>query len=342
MGVVIGETSILGRNVTLFQGVTLGGTGKETGKRHPTLKDNVVVGAGAKVLGNITVGENSYIGANAVVLRDVPANSTVVGVPGHVAKKDGKKVDLLDHVHVSDPMMQHMKDIFRRLKNLEDLSICGSRITNEGLQHLADLSELKILNLLYCKGVTDEGIKALSALTSLEELTLPRANLSEKAVNYLKGLTNLRLLKLSIGENAEDERLDLSTFKALEWLQISGTLNKEELAHLRNLTNLKRLIIGLEDDVTDEDMEFLSELQAIEILNLGGGNITDKVFESISQLKALRRLTISGNFSDKTLEKAGKMTNLSMGTISTRGEFSKKARDTLRLQNPYIRLSRKH
>ena len=87
MGVVIGETSVIGDNVTLFQGVTLGGTGKEKGKRHPTLGNNVVVGAGAKVLGNIRIGDNVSIGANAVVLRDVPPNSTVVGVPGRIADK---------------------------------------------------------------------------------------------------------------------------------------------------------------------------------------------------------------------------------------------------------------
>lgn len=121
MGVVVGETAVIGDNVTLFQGVTLGGTGKEHGKRHPTIGSNVVVGAGAKVLGNIRVGDNSYIGANAVVIRDVPANSTVVGVPGHVTKQDGQKIDLMmDHVHVSDPIMQHMKDMIRRIKTLED------------------------------------------------------------------------------------------------------------------------------------------------------------------------------------------------------------------------------
>jgi len=121
MGVVIGETAIIGNNVTLFQGVTLGGTGKETGKRHPTLGDNIVVGAGAKVLGNITIGSNSYIGANAVVLKDVPDNSTVVGVPGHVTKQDGKKMDMtMDHIHVSDPMMQNMKKLLERIKALED------------------------------------------------------------------------------------------------------------------------------------------------------------------------------------------------------------------------------
>ena len=121
MGVVIGETAIVGDNVTLFQGATLGGTGKETGKRHPTIGNNVVIGAGAKVLGNITIGDNSYVGANAVIIRDVPSNATVVGVPGHVTKQEGKKMDLLmDHVHASDPVMQHMKDLIRRVKTLED------------------------------------------------------------------------------------------------------------------------------------------------------------------------------------------------------------------------------
>lgn len=121
MGVVVGETAIVGDNVTLFQGSTLGGTGKETGKRHPTIGNNVVIGAGAKVLGNITVGDNSYVGANAVIIRDVPSNATVVGVPGHVTKQEGKKMDLMmDHVHTSDPVMQHMKDLVRRVKTLED------------------------------------------------------------------------------------------------------------------------------------------------------------------------------------------------------------------------------
>lgn len=121
MGVVVGETSIIGNDVTMFQGSTLGGTGKETGKRHPTVGNGVVIGAGAKVLGNITVGDNSYIGANAVVLRDVPANSTVVGVPGHITKQDGKRLDLMmDHVHTSDPMMQNMKELLKRIKTLED------------------------------------------------------------------------------------------------------------------------------------------------------------------------------------------------------------------------------
>ncbi len=121
MGVVIGETTIIGNDVTLFQGVTLGGTGKETGKRHPTLGNNIVVGTGAKILGNITIGDNSYIGANAVVLKDVPANATVVGVPGRITKQDGQKIDVsMDHAHVSDPVMQNMTDLLRRIKTLED------------------------------------------------------------------------------------------------------------------------------------------------------------------------------------------------------------------------------
>ncbi len=109
MGVVIGETAIVGDNVLLYQGVTLGGTGKETGKRHPTLGNNVVVGAGAKILGNITIGDNSYIGANAVVIKNVPPNSTVVGIPGRITKQEGRKIDMeLDHMHVSDPVMENI------------------------------------------------------------------------------------------------------------------------------------------------------------------------------------------------------------------------------------------
>ena len=120
MGVVIGETSIIGNNVLLYQGVTLGGTGKETGKRHPTLGDNIVVGAGAKILGNIQIGSNSYIGANAVVLNTVPPNTTVVGVPGHVTKQDGEKIDRkLAHAQILDPVMQDMEDINKRLDELE-------------------------------------------------------------------------------------------------------------------------------------------------------------------------------------------------------------------------------
>ena len=119
MGVVIGETAVIGNNVTLYQGVTLGGTGKERGKRHPNINDNVVIGAGAKILGNITIGENSYIGANAVVIQNTPPHSTVVGVPGHVTKQDGKKIDLsFDHAHVRDPLWQRIDELQRQLDEL--------------------------------------------------------------------------------------------------------------------------------------------------------------------------------------------------------------------------------
>ena len=120
MGVVIGETAVIGDDVLLYQGVTLGGTGLEKGKRHPTIGNNVVIGGGAKVLGNITIGDNSYIGANAVVVKDVPANSTVVGVPGRITKQDGKKIEVtLDHIHVLDPIMQSVDELEKRIEKLE-------------------------------------------------------------------------------------------------------------------------------------------------------------------------------------------------------------------------------
>jgi len=121
MGVVVGETAIIGDNVLIYQGVTLGGTGLEKGKRHPTIGNNVVIGGGAKVLGNITIGDNAYIGANAVVIKDVPVNSTVVGVPGRITKQDGKKMDIsLDHIHVLDPIMQTIDELENRIKKLEN------------------------------------------------------------------------------------------------------------------------------------------------------------------------------------------------------------------------------
>ncbi|MGP0595207.1 serine O-acetyltransferase [Nitrospira sp. T9] len=108
MGVVIGETAVLGDFVTLFQGVTLGGTGKERGKRHPTLGNHVVVGAGAKVLGNITIGDFVKIGANSVVLRSVPSNSTVIGIPGRIIKTIGDRVPeaTMDHANIPDPIAE--------------------------------------------------------------------------------------------------------------------------------------------------------------------------------------------------------------------------------------------
>lgn len=121
MGVVVGETTVIGDNVLLYQGVTLGGTGLEKGKRHPTIGSNVVIGTGAKVLGNITVGDNSYIGANAVVIKDVPPDSTVVGVPGRITKQEGRKIDIsLDHIHILDPIMQNIQELEKRIEELEE------------------------------------------------------------------------------------------------------------------------------------------------------------------------------------------------------------------------------
>jgi len=101
---VIGETSIVGDDVTVFQGVTLGGTGKEKGKRHPTVGNNVVIGTGARVLGNITIGDNCRVGAGSVVLRSVPENSTIVGVPGHIVLRNGKRVVITDPKEIRDPL----------------------------------------------------------------------------------------------------------------------------------------------------------------------------------------------------------------------------------------------
>ncbi|MBM3255053.1 MAG: serine O-acetyltransferase [Candidatus Omnitrophica bacterium] len=121
MGVVIGETAIVGDDVLIYQGVTLGGAGIEKGKRHPTIGNNVVIGTGAKVLGNIIVGDNSYVGANAVVIKDVPPNATVVGVPARITKQDGKKIDTsLDHMRTLDPIMQSIEELQKRIDKLEN------------------------------------------------------------------------------------------------------------------------------------------------------------------------------------------------------------------------------
>ncbi|MCM1298868.1 MAG: serine O-acetyltransferase [Firmicutes bacterium] len=117
-GVVIGETTEIGDNCTIYQGVTLGGTGKETGKRHPTLGNNVMVGAGARVLGPFKVGDNSKIAANAVVLSEVPPNCTAVGVPARIVRRDGIRVNDLDQIHFPDPVSQEMCGIKKELSDL--------------------------------------------------------------------------------------------------------------------------------------------------------------------------------------------------------------------------------
>jgi serine O-acetyltransferase len=119
MGVVIGETAIIGDYCLIYQGVTLGGTGKESGKRHPTLGENVVIGAGAKVLGNIQLGNNVRIGAGSVVLRDVPSDCTVVGIPGRIVYREGAKVNPLDHARLPDSEAQAMRYLMDRIEVLE-------------------------------------------------------------------------------------------------------------------------------------------------------------------------------------------------------------------------------
>ncbi|EKE30388.1 MULTISPECIES: serine O-acetyltransferase [Salimicrobium] len=128
MGVVVGETCEIGNNVSIFQGVTLGGTGKEKGKRHPTLEDNVLVATGAKVLGSITIGKNSKVGAGSVVLHEVPENSTVVGIPGRVVIRNGEKVEGkrkdLDHHKLPDPVYDRLNEIEQEIKEMcEELNI---------------------------------------------------------------------------------------------------------------------------------------------------------------------------------------------------------------------------
>jgi serine O-acetyltransferase len=146
-GVIIGETTVIGNNVTLYQGVTLGGTGKEKGKRHPTLKDNVMVSAGAKVLGSFTIGENSKIGAGSVVLKEVPPNCTVVGVPGRIVKMGDQKMPRtdLDQIHLPDPISNDIRELQndnirlqRKVKELEKHMRC---FKNDGV--IFDASEMK-------------------------------------------------------------------------------------------------------------------------------------------------------------------------------------------------------
>lgn len=134
-GVIIGETAIIGDNVTLYQGVTLGGTGKEQGKRHPTVGNNVMISAGAKILGSFTIGDNSKIGAGSVVLEEVPPNSTVVGVPGRVVKRNNQALpqEELDQVHLPDPVKE----------DLSTLHHANAELTNRIIDLERELRELK-------------------------------------------------------------------------------------------------------------------------------------------------------------------------------------------------------
>ena len=118
-GVVIGETAEVGDDVTIYQGVTLGGTGKDVGKRHPTVGDHVMIGAGAKVLGPFKIGDNAKIAAGSVVLNEIPENCTAVGTPAQVVKRDGVRVDQLDQIHIPDPVAQELEKLNQRIAELE-------------------------------------------------------------------------------------------------------------------------------------------------------------------------------------------------------------------------------
>ena len=119
-GIVIGETAEVGDDVMIYQGVTLGGTGKDVGKRHPTIESGVMIGAGAKVLGPITIGKNAKVAAGAVVVKDVEPNCTVVGVPGEVVRIDGERVDDLDQINIPDPLMNAIRENERKIRELEE------------------------------------------------------------------------------------------------------------------------------------------------------------------------------------------------------------------------------
>lgn len=142
MGIVIGETAEIGDDCTIYHGVTLGGTGHDTGKRHPTIGNNVVIGAGAKVLGPFTVGDNSKIGASAVVLKAVPPNCTVVGNPGRVVRREGVSEGIdLDHIHLPDPVKEHIMALERRVSELEEQMhrYYGTNVLKEDIEDDADL-----------------------------------------------------------------------------------------------------------------------------------------------------------------------------------------------------------
>jgi len=139
MGVVIGETTIIGDDVTLYQGVTLGGTGKERGKRHPTLEDCVVVGVGSAVLGDITIGRGSRVGGGAVVVNDVPPNCTVVGIPGRVVVREGQRVEAIDlhHEDLPDPVVEMFRCLQRRIDKLEH-RLGSNPMDGERIEHDTD------------------------------------------------------------------------------------------------------------------------------------------------------------------------------------------------------------
>ncbi len=264
MGVIIGETSEIGENVLLYQGVTLGGTGKQKGKRHPTLGNNVVVGAGAKVLGAITIGDNVKIGANSVVLHSVPKNSIVVGVPGKVIKKkvvkilDEGLVEMLDHVHLPDPVEEKFEDMRKYVRELE-----------------------KRINLLEGK---EEMIRVYNTMRGEKEDFVP---LEEKNVRmYVCGITAYDVCHLGHARSA-------IVFDIIKrYLRYRGF----KVTHIRNITDIDDKIIARANEEkvpTDVIAKRYTEEYYADMDKLGVGradiepNATDHIEEMIDTVKVL-------------------------------------------------------
>jgi cysteinyl-tRNA synthetase len=264
MGVIIGETSEIGENVLLYQGVTLGGTGKQKGKRHPTLGNNVVVGAGAKVLGAITVGDNVKIGANSVVLHSVPKNSIVVGVPGKVIKKkvvkilDEGLVEMLDHVHLPDPVEEKFEDMNKYVRELENR-----------------------INLLEGK---EEMIRVYNTMRGEKEDFVP---LDEKNVRmYVCGITAYDVCHLGHARSA-------IVFDIIKrYLRYRGF----KVTHIRNITDIDDKIIARANEEkvpTDVIAKRYTEEYYADMDKLGVGradiepNATDHIEEMIDTVKVL-------------------------------------------------------
>jgi serine O-acetyltransferase len=146
MGVVVGETAEVGEDVTMYQGVTLGGTGKQRGKRHPTIGDNVVIAAGASVLGPITVGDNAKVGAGAVVLKDVPANCTAVGVPARLTVCSGERISQMNlhHEQLPDPILDMLDNVERRLAKLEGAELNDAGVASKQAERVSERQELQV------------------------------------------------------------------------------------------------------------------------------------------------------------------------------------------------------
>ncbi len=268
MGVVIGETSEVGENCLIYQGVTLGGTGKEQGKRHPTLGNNVVVGAGAKVLGAITMGDNVKIGANSVVLHSVPENSIVVGVPGRIIKKsvvkilDDGPVEMLDHVHLPDPLEDRFEEFKAYINDLE-----------------------RRISTLEGKGET---IKVYNTMSGKKEDFIPLV--PGKVGMYVCGITAYDVCHLGHARSA-------IVFDIMKrYLRYSGY----EVTHVRNITDIDDKIIAraVQEGISTEDVarkytdEYYNDM---ELLGVSRADIEPNATEHIQEmLDAIQTLIEKG------------------------------------------------